>query len=122
MKKNYIEPVNIGLGKSNHSFLKFLAEELNIFKEMRDGYRYALAYSISQNLNPKEITEKGVTTFSLASIDPDGSFKSLIDILYPDIELPRYAILERLADAGMAELAKLHSNNQLDVDELLKLS
>ena len=48
MKKTYIEPVNIGLGKTNHSFLKYLAEELNIFKEMRDGYRYALAYSISQ--------------------------------------------------------------------------
>jgi hypothetical protein len=120
MKKFYNEPVNIGLGASNHAFLKYLAEDEKLFKEMKDGYRFAMAYSIAKKIHPKDSAEKFRTTFSLASIDPDGSLKSLIESLYPDIDIPRYTILERLADAGMAELSRLHKESNLDIDRLLE--
>lgn len=120
MKNTYNEPVNIGLGESNHAFLKFLAEEEKLFKEMRDGYRFAIAYSIAKKIYPKDSAEKFRTTFSLASIDPDGALKSLIETLYPELDIPRYTILERLADAGVAELSRLHKENSLDIDRLLE--
>jgi hypothetical protein len=119
MKNEIVEPVNLGIGESNHMWLKKFKDE-NVFSEMRDAYRFAAAYAISKDLPLMDINEKKETVFSLASIDPDRSLYYLITALYPNLDLPRYHILDRLANAGMTELASMYQNKTLDIAKLIR--
>ena len=60
-----------------------------------------------------------VAVFSLASVDPDRSLYYLITALYPDLEIARYSILDRLANTGMTELVRMYKENRLDVARLI---
>ena len=121
MKTEIIEPVNLGIGETNHVWLKKFKDE-NIFSEMRDAYRFAASYAISKDIQPLEINERKETVFSLASIDPDRSIYYLITALYPNLEIARYNILDRLANAGMTELVRMHKEDTLDLARLIRES
>lgn len=113
------EPVNLGIGETNHLWLEKF-KELHVFSEMRDAYRFAFAYAIAKNIYPNEIVEKKETVFSLATIDPERDLFNLIAASYPDLQIPRYQIMERLADAGMTELVKLYKDGLLDLANIVE--
>jgi len=119
IRPEIVEPVNLGIGEGNHYWLKNFKEQ-NIFSEMRDAYRFAAAYAISKGIEPKEISDKKETVFSLATIDPEREIYFLISAMYPNTDIPRYQILERFADAGMSELVKLHKDGQLNLTRLVE--
>ena len=121
MKTEIVEPVNLGIGETNHIWLKKFKDE-NIFSEMRDAYRFAASYAISKDIPPSEIIETKATVFSLASIDPDRSLYYLITALYPKLEIARYNILDRLANAGMTELVRMYKEDALDLPKLIRES
>jgi hypothetical protein len=121
MKTEIVEPVNLGIGETNHVWLKKFKDE-NIFSEMRDAYRFAAAYAISKDLPLAEINERKETVFSLASVDPDRSLYHLITALYPDLEVARYNILDRLANTGMIELVRMYKEDNLDLSRLIRES
>ncbi|QWD11446.1 hypothetical protein G6704_02785 [Polynucleobacter paneuropaeus] len=121
MKTEIVEPVNLGIGETNHVWLKKFKDE-NIFSEMRDAYRFAAAYAISKDLPLVEINERKETVFSLASVDPDRSLYHLITALYPDLEIARYNILDRLANTGMTELVRMYKEDRLDLARLIRES
>jgi len=121
MKTEIVEPVNLGIGETNNVWLKKFKDE-NIFSEMRDAYRFAASYAISKDIPPSEINERKETVFSLASIDPDRSLYYLITALYPNLEIARYNILDRLANAGMTELVRMHKEDTLDLARLIRES
>ena len=113
------EPVNLAIGETNHRWLERFKEE-HVFSEMRDAYRFAFSYAIAKELHPSEIVEKKETVFSLATIDPDRDLFNFIAEFYSDIDIPRYHILERLADAGMTELVKLYKQGLLDLMRIVE--
>jgi len=114
------DATTIGLTKENHSMLKKFDEE-NIFNEMKDGYRFAIAYSLSKGAIPEKVSGGKTTIFNVGSIDENQEISSAILALSPQIEVPVYVYAERLAEAGMTELVKIYrQNNRLNLSEIIE--
>lgn len=89
--------------------------------EMLDGYRLAVALAhVQGRLAPEGLNNKMNTFVNVGSLDKDGSLRNLIAELYPDQAAKPYAIVERLAEAGVTELARLYENNQLRFSDLYR--
>ena len=112
-----VEPVNLGISEENHKWLKRFKEE-HIFSEMRDAYKFAVAYAIAKDLNIKDITSKE-TVFGIATIDPTKELYFAISSLRPMENEAKYHILEMLADAGMTELVKEYQQNKLNLAQII---
>lgn len=109
----------IGLTEANHEMLTKFKED-KIFHEMMDGYRFAIAYSINQDIEPSVLTEKTKTTFNVGSLDPKKEIYNAIITLYPEIKIPVYKYAELLAESGMTELARMYKlNNRLDIAKIV---
>lgn len=89
-----------------------------VFDEMSDGYRLGIALAIARGglAAPEDI--KTGTILNVGSLDPDGSIRDLVTELYPEHAHRPYAYAERLAEAGVAEMGRLHQVNQLRFGEL----
>jgi hypothetical protein len=113
------EPTTIGLGEKSHNWLQRFKEE-GIFAEMRDAYRFAVAFYLSKQVTPPEIVGKKNTIFNIGTIDPDKELYLAISCLMPNIEGSIYQMAERLADAGIAEMAVEFERGTLDVVALIE--
>jgi len=111
------EPVQIGIGESAHYKLEQLCAD-GYFSEMRDGYRFAVAYALSKGARPERMEGARKNVFSISTIDPDGLLKVAIDTLCPTEEAS-YRVAERLADWGVAELDRLFREEFKNVEDLL---
>lgn len=119
MKDILVEPITIGLSEKNHNWLQRFKEE-GLFAEMRDGYRFAIAYYLSKQVTPPEITGKKSTIFNIGSIDPDKELYLAISCLMPDYEGSIYQMAERLADVGISELVVNYEQGTLDIVALIE--
>ena len=113
------EPTTIGLGEKSHNWLQRFKEE-GIFAEMRDAYRFAVAFYLSKQVTPPEIVGKKNTIFNIGTIDPDKELYLAISCLMPNIEGSIYQMAERLADAGIAEMAIDFETGKLDIVALIE--
>jgi hypothetical protein len=114
------DATTIGLTKENHKMLKKFDEE-NIFNEMKDGYRFAIAYSLSKGIIPDKVSGGKTTIFNVGSIDENQEISSAILALSPQIDVPVFIYAERLAEAGMTELVKIYKlNNRLNLSEIIE--
>jgi hypothetical protein len=113
------EPTTIGLGEKSHNWLQRFKEE-GIFAEMRDAYRFAVAFYLSKQITPPEIVGKKNTIFNIGTIDPDKELYLAISCLMPNIEGSIYQMAERLADAGIAEMAVEFERGTLDIVALIE--
>lgn len=113
------EPTTIGLGEKSHNWLQRFKEEGH-FAEMRDAYRFAVAFYLSKQVTPPEILGKKNTIFNIGTLDPDKELYLAISCLMPDLEGSVYQMAERLADAGIAEMAIDFERGTLDVVALIE--
>lgn len=114
------DDVTVGLTEETHSALQRLKED-KIFTEMTHAYRLGIALAIARDA----IAEEGLKTrtfVNVGTLDPDGSIRTLITELYPESVDRPYAFAERLAEWGVAEIARLHDSGYLRFADLLQSS
>lgn len=114
------EPTTIGLSESAHQKLKRLQED-QYFRELLDGYRFAIGLALAQDVEPPEI-KKRTTIFNVGTVDPDQSLKRSIEALMGDRvrETSTYRMAERLAEWGVNELSAAARDGGIDFVELLE--
>jgi len=110
--------VTVGLTEETHAMLQKMKAD-GIFNEMQDGFRFGIAFAIARGLIAPD-SLKLRTFLNVGSLDKDGSLRNLITELYPKASGRPYSIAERLAEAGLAELGRLHENDQLRFGEIYK--
>lgn len=114
------DTVTVGLTDETHKMLKQLSDD-GVFSEMRDGYRLGIALAISNSIIAPE--DLKVRTFlNAGSLDRDNSIRDVIIELYPEANSRPYAYAERLAEAGVAEMGRLHRAGEIRFGELLDLT
>ena len=113
------EPTTIGLSESAHEKLKRLQEEKH-FRELLDGYRFAIGLALAQGVEPPEV-QKRTTIFNVGTVDPDQSLKRSIEALMGDRvrDASIYKMAERLAEWGVNELASQAEAGSIDFADLL---
>lgn len=110
------DTVTVGLTEDTHKMLQRLKED-GVFNEMRDGYRLGIALAISNSIiAPEDIKTR--TVLNAGSLDPDNSIRDVIAELYPEAADRPYAYGERLAEAGVAEMGRLHQAGSVRFGEL----
>ena len=116
---NIAEPTTIGLSEGAHAKLKWLQEEQH-FRELLDGYRFAIGLALAQGVEPPEV-QKRTTIFNVGTVDPDQSLKRSIEALMADRvrETSIYKMAERLAEWGVNELASQARDGSIDFAGLL---
>ena len=113
------EPTTIGLSEGAHEKLKWLQEEQH-FRELLDGYRFAVGLALAQGIEPPEV-QKRTTIFNVGTVDPDQSLKRSIEALMGDRirDASVYKMAERLAEWGVNELASQAKAGGIDFVSLL---
>lgn len=113
------EPTTIGLSEGAHEKLKRLQEEQH-FRELLDGYRFAIGLALAQGVEPPEV-QKRTTIFNVGTVDPDQSLKRSIEALMGDRvrDTSIYKMAERLAEWGVNELASQAEAGRIDFAGLL---
>jgi hypothetical protein len=116
------EPTTIGLSDGAHAKLKWLQEEKH-FRELLDGYRFAIGLALAQGITPPEIQYR-TTIFNVGTVDPDQSLKLTIEALMGGSikGTTVYRMAERLAEWGVYELSSLAEAGSLDFVKLLDQS
>lgn len=113
------EPTTIGLSEGAHEKLKWLQEDKH-FRELLDGYRFAVGLALAQGVEPPEV-QKRTTIFNVGTVDPDQSLKRSIEALMGDRvqDMSIYKMAERLAEWGVNELASQAEAGSIDFVGLL---
>ena len=116
---NIAEPTTIGLSEDTHKKLKWLQEEQH-FRELLDGYRFAIGLALAQGVEPPEV-QRRTTIFNVGTVDRDQALRQSIEALMGDRvrEASIYKMAERLAEWGVNELASLAERGGIDFVELL---
>jgi hypothetical protein len=114
------EPTTIGLSEGAHEKLKRLQEEQH-FRELLDGYRFAIGLALAQGVEPPEV-QKRTTIFNVGTVDPDQSLKRSIEALMGDRvrDASIYKMAEPLAEWGVNELASQAEAGSIDFAGLLE--
>lgn len=89
------------------------------FAELRDAYKFAVAFALAKGVTPPEIQLKRQTMFAIATIDPDGTLATAIRELLPCDEVPPYRWAERLAESGSLLLEDIEFKRGFDLGSLL---
>lgn len=113
------EPTTIGLSEGAHQELKWLQEEQH-FRDLLDGYRFAVGLALAQGIEPPEI-QKRTTIFNVGTVDPDQTLKRSIEAIMGDRVrgVAVYKMAERLAEWGVHELASQAKAGSIDFLKLL---
>lgn len=97
------DKVQIGLGQEADVALKALVDD-GVFASETVGYKFGVAYALSQGTVPDNVEIVGnKTKFAATGVDPDGRLAILVKAFLPDSERPYWAA-ERLADWGLRDL------------------
>lgn len=88
------------------------------FSEMQDAYRLATAIALAENLEPADASLSRTTYANIGGLDPDHSFRSAVLAVRDDHGDRPVALIERLAEAGIARL-HTHLNSGKSLRELL---
>ncbi len=111
--------VTVGLTEETHVLLQRLRDD-GVFKEMRDAYRFGIALAIARSrIAPPGLRYR--TVLNIGSLDKDGSIRNIVTELYPEAANTPYSVAERLAEAGVSEIGRLHESGQLRFGELAKV-
>lgn len=119
MNSSSAEPTMIGLSEKMHGTLKRLKEDGH-FAEMADAYRFGVALALAHGVIPDEVPTPRTTIFSVATVDPDREISNAIRALMDTEDTPVYRWAERLAEWGVAELARQAESGEIDVGAILQ--
>lgn len=114
------ELINIGLSEAAKDKLDWLQEQ-GYFAEKIDGYRFAIALTLSHGLIPSEISKRS-TFLNVGSLDPDQAIKMAIEALCEEElqETTVYRLVERLADWGVNELYAQAQEGDINFVDILR--
>ena len=90
-----------------------------MFHRLVDAYRFAASLGMAHGSLDKSNQSRG-TIFNVGTLDPDRTLYEAVSALREDNSEPVYRTLERYAEWGVAELAKLHSGGEIELGPLLK--
>lgn len=110
------EPTTVGLSQAGHERLKELKSN-GYFDEMADAYRFAIALALAHGAIA-EPAARG-TIFNVGSLDPDRTIYQAISALALEKGEPIYKLAERLAEWGVAEMARQMDQGSLSMGKLL---
>jgi hypothetical protein len=112
------DPAQIGIGEVAHYNLERLYADKH-FPEMRNAYKFAIAYALTKGARPTKLESSRKNVFSISTIDPDGLLRLAIETLYPVGDESPYRIAERLADWGVGEVTRLVYEEYKSIGDLL---
>lgn len=93
----------IGITKANASTLTALVAAGRFGSEL-DAAKFALAFAVQSSV-PSGATDGAETKWNVGSVDPDGSLRSLVEALYPNVSDP-YRVMEHLINEGIKALSE----------------
>lgn len=84
------------------------------FRERQDAYRLAISLALAEQLVPADADASRTTYLNIGSLDLDGSLRAAVLSTRSDHDGRPVALIERLAEAGIARLhAHLQSGKSL---------
>lgn len=93
----------LGLSEQAHDQLGELVERGG-FRERQDAYRLAVSVALAEQLPPAPEGVSRTTYLNVGSLDPDGSLRAAVQSIRSDHNGRPYALVERLAEAGISRL------------------
>lgn len=112
------EPSQVGLAEAAHFKLESLVAKKH-FEEMRDGFRFSVAYALALDPDPPRVEGSRKTIFSVSTLDPDQYLRLAVECLRKETQEPTYKVVERLADWGIVQIAKRVEEDFVSVTDLL---
>lgn len=88
------------------------------FDNMQDAYRLAIAVALAENLEPADASISRTTYINVGGLDPDHSLRSAVLAIREDHDGRPVALLERLAESGIARV-HAHVDSGKSLRELL---
>ena len=101
-----------------HQDRQFVKDELGL-PDLQDGYRLAVAIALAKRLPPAAENMSRSTVYGANVLDSDGALRTAILALRDDHGGRPYALMERLAEAGLRDLAS-HLNDGLPLRQYLE--
>jgi hypothetical protein len=84
-----------------------------------DAYRLGIAAAVAKQLDPAPDSPGRTTAYGVGTLDPDGSIRTSVLALRDDHHGRPYALVERLAEAGLRDLAD-HLDRALPIRDYLE--
>lgn len=113
------ERTTVGLSSEAHAMLQSLKEH-QLFAEMLDGYRFAIAMALASGAAGSPI-EGGKNTFvNVGTLDRDGTLRRIVTALARCPSDDAYNKAEQLAEWGVREMDRRFQDGQLDFGDLLQ--
>lgn len=98
------DKVQLGLSADASADLDRIEEDLKL-PDRVDGYRFAVAVALAKGLVPTpEKVSRGTSYSAMGTLDTDGSLRAAVLALRNDHDGRPYALIERLAEAGLRDL------------------
>jgi len=82
----------------------------NLFKDQIDAAKFAMSLAINSGIGDGP-AEGADTTWNIGSFDPNGELRTLIPLLFPNIDTP-YRLIEYLINAGLKIIGTQLANNK----------
>ena len=95
----------LGLSADARRDLEYVRDELSL-KDLVDAYRFAIAVALKKDLSPAEAGVSRVNYIATSTLDSDGVIQAAVSELRDDHDGRPYALVERLAEAGAADVAE----------------
>ena len=98
------DKAQLGLSTEASADLDRIKDDLKLAERV-DGYRFAIAVALAKGLAPTpERVSRGTSYSATGTLDTDGSLRAAVLALRDDHEGRPYALIERLAEAGLKDL------------------
>jgi hypothetical protein len=107
----------LGLSEQGAADREYVREALGL-RDLQDGYRLAVAVALAKGLPPTPESAGRTTAYGAAVLDSTGALRASVLALRADHGGRPYALLERLAEAGLRDLAT-HLNAGLPIRQYL---
>ncbi len=107
----------IGVTSANAAILADLLSQGHFASEI-DAAKFAMAYAVRQGVKPGT-TDGAGTKWNVGSVDPDGSLRAVVEILFPEDRGEPYRLFEHLLNEGLSKLREMSSAAPPDVFGLI---
>ena len=94
----------IGFSDDARDKAEYVKDVLEV-AQMQDLYRLGIAIALAKTLAPTAENASRSTAYSIQGVDPEGIFRAAIEQVRPDHGGRPVALAERLAEAGITDLA-----------------
>lgn len=104
--------ITVGLSRERREELDRLLEDGFIHQKL-DGYRIGVALALAHGEIAPMTVKRDHTFMNIGSLDPNGELQAAARVLCPQGDEPVYRTVERLAEWGIEELARLTSGEHV---------